>query len=197
MDEVGRGCLAGPVTAAAVLLPDTICFEENPWLSEVSDSKKLTALKRERLAPLISCWARAVAIGTASVQEIDQINIARASLLAMERAVFGLLHESDGSSPESILPDHVLVDGQFLPAKLESRATAVIRGDGRCLSIACASIVAKVWRDQHMNELEISYPGYGFSIHKGYPTVLHLNALKDLGVSPIHRRSFRPVAELL
>lgn len=183
VDEVGRGCLAGPVVAGAVVLPqepDALDPDRYPWLALVTDSKKLTPAKREYLEPRIRGWARACAIGSASVEEIDRINIHHASHLAMVRAVEGL-----GAQPE-----HVLVDGSFVPKALEVPASAIVKGDLRCLSIACASIVAKVWRDRHLVELDQEYPGYGFAAHKGYPTPVHLEAIRAFGVLGIHRKSF-------
>jgi ribonuclease HII len=187
-DEVGRGCLAGPVVAAALALPALICFEKNPWLAEVQDSKLMTPEARERLVPLIQNWALSFSLGFASVEEIDHINIFHASHLAIVRAVEGL----------SVQPHHILIDGKFLPRqKLPAPATAVIKGDQQCLSIAAASIIAKVWRDQHMVELDGKFPGYGFAQHKGYPTPQHKSALKKQGVTGIHRRSFKTVSMLL
>ncbi len=185
VDEVGRGCLAGPVVAGAAILPKILDYDACPWISEVRDSKQLSPEKRERLAPLIRGWVRASAIGIASVEEIDQLNIHHAVHLAMVRAVKALGKE----------PDHVLVDGKFPPRGLNSAVTAIVKGDQVSLSIACASIVAKVWRDQKMVELDQKFPGYGLSIHKGYPTLVHSEALKRQGVTEIHRRSFGPVRE--
>jgi ribonuclease HII len=173
--------------AAAVILPAEISWAELPWLSGVADSKLLSSKKREELAPKIEAWVRSSAIGSASVEEIDRLNIHHASHLAMMRAIEAL----------GVRPDHVLVDGKFIPKGLKCDATAVIKGDQKCLSIACASIIAKVWRDRHMTELDLQYPGYGFSIHKGYSTPAHNNALKELGASVLHRRSFAPVAAVL
>lgn len=187
VDEVGRGCLAGPVTAGAVLLPEVIDFKSNPWLYDVNDSKALTAEKREELEPLIQNWVRAWTVADASVEEIDRINIYHAAHLAMVRAVEKLPHQVQ----------HVLVDGNHTPKKLRCSATPIVKGDSRALSIACASILAKVARDRLMGELDSQYPGYGFAAHKGYATPIHQKALKDLGVTTIHRRSFAPVAEAL
>jgi ribonuclease HII len=188
VDEVGRGCIAGPVVAGAVILPAKIDFEAHPWLLEVDDSKKMTELQRSRIAPLIDQWAPAVGSGLASVEEIDQFNIFHASHLALIRAVQAL----------SISPQKILVDGKFLPKQgFSAPATAVIQGDQKCLSIAAASVVAKVWRDQHMEKLHLEYPAYGFSKHKGYPTPAHARALKEAGVSGVHRRSFKTVSALL
>jgi ribonuclease HII len=195
IDEVGRGCLAGPVVAAALLLPPVVDFDLHPWLKEVTDSKCLTAEKREQLAPLIEKWALSSAVGMASVEEIDRINIFHASHLAMVRAAeIAILRARDHMElgPEAL---HAIVDGKFLPKNLPCSASAVIKGDLRCLSVAAASILAKVWRDQRMTELDSQYPGYGFAVHKGYSTPTHAAALRVQGASPIHRRSFAPVAE--
>ena len=180
LDEVGRGPLAGPVTAAAVVLtpgriPDGL-----------RDSKQLSAAKRRVLAARI--WASAlVSIAHATVAEIDAINILQASLLAMERAVAGL----------SCLTDFHLIDGNKIPGALTGRAEAVVKGDQRCLSISAASIVAKVARDAIMEDLAQQHPGYGWETNAGYPTKAHLAALLNLGVTPVHRRSFKPVHNIL
>ena len=180
VDEVGRGPLAGPVVAAALRLdPARI----PPGLN---DSKKLTAARREVLfAALRDCAM--VGVGMASVEEIDAINILRASHLAMARAVAAL------PAP----PDHLLIDGHLIPAGLGCAATAIVKGDALCLSIAAASIVAKVTRDRIMVDLAQHYPGYGWERNAGYPTRDHLAALRRLGVTPAHRRSFRPVHNIL
>ena len=180
-DEVGRGCLAGPVVAGAVILPAVVNTQENPWLLEIRDSKQLTPQVRERLAPLIEGWVLASAIGLASVEEIDQINIYHASHLAIQRAVELL----------KLKPHHVLIDGNRTPPQLKSYSTAIVKGDVKCLSIAAASILAKVWRDQKMSELDQEFPHYGFAQHKGYPTPSHKKALKQQGLSIHHRRSFK------
>ncbi|MBA3911267.1 MAG: ribonuclease HII [Rhodobacter sp.] len=178
VDEVGRGPLAGPVTACAVRLdPDRIP-------AGLRDSKVLTATRREALFAEINAVAK-VSIGHASVEEIDALNILRASHLAMERAVAGL-----GA-------DHALIDGNLIPRGLVCGATAIIRGDANCLSIAAASIVAKVTRDRIMVDLAQQHPGYGWEVNAGYPTKAHLEALRNLGVTPWHRRSFRPVHNIL
>jgi len=178
-DEVGRGPLAGDVVAAAVIL--------GPSIPEgLNDSKKLTERKRERLFDEIRASAVAWSIGRASVEEIDRLNILNASLLAMKRAVQSL----------SPLPDHVLVDGNQLPV-WQFSAEAIVGGDGCIPCISAASVLAKVTRDREMLELEEKYPGYGLAKHKGYPTAQHLDALSRLGVTPIHRRSFGPVARLI
>ncbi len=176
VDEVGRGPLAGDVVAAAVILdPD------NP-ISGLDDSKKLTEKKREALFPEIQEKSLSWFVARASVQEIDEINILQASLLAMKRAVEGLV----------LQPEHVLVDGNKLPRWTYS-AEAVVKGDSRVQAIAAASILAKVVRDREMVAFDGQYPGYGFAGHKGYPTKVHMAALDMLGVTPIHRCSFGPV----
>jgi len=183
-DEVGRGCLAGPVVAAAVVLPEKICTETHPWIAEVRDSKQLNAATRERLGFEIENWARAFAVAPVSVEEIDRLNIYHASHLAMTLAVEQL----------PIAVDHILVDGNALPIAFRGRATAIVEGDSKSIAIACASILAKVWRDKEMVRLDAEYPGYGHAAHKGYSTPQHLAALKSLGATDIHRRTFAPVA---
>tara|TARA_R110001599_G_scaffold69414_13_gene195627 strand:- start:4835 stop:5443 length:609 start_codon:yes stop_codon:yes gene_type:complete len=180
VDEVGRGPLAGDVVAAAVILDPA-----NP-VAGLRDSKKLSAKRREILAVLIREQAVAWAIGRASVAEIDSLNVLQASLLAMRRAVEALQPQPVG----------VLVDGNRLPV-WSYPAQAVIGGDDSVAAIAAASILAKVQRDAELAELDRCYPGYGFASHKGYPTAQHLQALRQLGVSPVHRRSFAPVKNLL
>jgi ribonuclease HII len=190
VDEVGRGCLAGPVVAAAVVLPlerSGLDSVKHSWLLEVQDSKRLTPAVRERLAPRIRAWAAAFAVGEASVEEIDQLNIHHATHLAMRRALDGL----------SLPPGFALIDGNRVPSGLKQPGLAVVKGDLRVLSIACASILAKVARDAQLIALAEEYPGYGLEVHKGYPTALHSQALDKLGASPIHRRSFGPVARAL
>lgn len=178
VDEVGRGPLAGAVVAAAVIL-------EHP-IDGVTDSKKLTAIKREKLALLIQQQAICFAYGRAEVEEIDAINIHQATLLAMKRAVEGLSH----------VPDKILVDGIFVPA-VSMPAQAIIQGDLLIHQIAAASILAKVVRDAEMVALDKIYPGYGFADHKGYATPFHRRALQELGACAIHRRSYAPVAAAL
>ncbi|MFC6688879.1 ribonuclease HII [Jhaorihella thermophila] len=180
VDEVGRGPLAGPVSAAAVILnPDDIP-------AGLNDSKKLTARARAALAAEIEARAT-VAVAHASVEEIDTLNILRASHLAMERAVAAL-------SPQ---PDFLLIDGNMIPRGLTLPARAVVKGDARSLSIAAASIVAKVWRDRIMVDLAQQFPGYGWETNAGYPSKAHRAALQNLGVTPHHRRSFKPVHNIL
>lgn len=186
-DEVGRGCTAGPVVAGAVVLPSRVDFEKDSWLEKVDDSKKVRPLQRERLAPLIRNWAAATGIGVATVEEIDQINIFHASHLAIVRAIQAL----------SIQPHHILIDGKFLPREgLHVPASAIIQGDQKSLAIAAASILAKVWRDALMHDLDLQYPGYGFAQHKGYPTSFHAQAIRKQGMTAIHRRSFSTRAAL-
>ena len=180
VDEAGRGPLAGPVVAAAVILdPD------NP-VKGLNDSKKLSAKRREALAIEIRAKALAWAVAEASVEEIDQINILQASMLAMQRAVAAL----------HIEPTHALIDGNRCP-KLFCTSEAIVGGDGKVSSIAAASILAKTVRDAGMMVLHKAYPAYGFDRHMGYPTALHLKALNEHGVSPVHRRSYAPVAQLM
>jgi len=179
-DEAGRGPLAGDVVAAAVILDP-----QNP-VSGLRDSKKLSARRRELLFDEILHKAKAAAVARASVEEIDRINILQASLLAMQRAVDAL----------GISPPFVFVDGNRCPAWSYS-SRAVVKGDSLVPAIAAASILAKVTRDREMLELDAVYPGYGFAQHKGYPTPVHLEALRKLGPCPEHRRSYAPVADLL
>lgn len=181
VDEVGRGPLAGPVVAAAVILN-----AEKP-IDGLRDSKQLAKKRREYLAELIKESALSWALGRAEVEEIDSINILQASLLAMRRAVQGL----------HIQPEYILVDGNRCPEGLPCASEAIIKGDQKVACISAASIIAKVARDNEMEKFDIEFPGYGFAEHSGYPTRQHLQALQDIGVSPIHRRSFRPVANAL
>ncbi len=180
VDEAGRGPLAGPVVAAAVVLSASHPIEG------LADSKILSASQREALADQVHAHASAWALGTASVEEIDRLNILQATLLAMQRAVQGL----------SIMPDLVLVDGNRAP-RLSCPVRTVVRGDALIKSISAASILAKVARDAILQNLDREYPGYGFAVHKGYPTAAHRRALETLGPSPVHRRSFGPVRRLL
>jgi ribonuclease HII len=180
VDEAGRGPLAGPVVAAAVILSASY------HIDGLADSKTLSALRREVLANEIRLHAAAWALGIASVEEIDQINILQATMLAMQRAVQGL----------GITPGMVLVDGNRAP-RLSCPVRTVVRGDASVKSISAASILAKVTRDAILQSLDVEYPGYGFAIHKGYPTPAHQRALRALGPSPVHRRSFAPVKRLL
>jgi len=180
VDEVGRGPLAGPVTACAVVL-DMSRIPEG-----LNDSKKLSAQRRESLAEAILACAE-VSVASASVEEIDELNILRASHLAMERAVAGLL------TP----PDHCLIDGNLIPKGLTVSAEAIVKGDSKSVSISAASIVAKIRRDYVMSALAQQYPGYGWETNAGYPSKSHRLALQNLGVTPHHRRSFKPVHNIL
>ena len=180
VDEVGRGPLAGPVVAAAVIL------DPNTPLAGLTDSKLLSAQQRERLDVVIRERAIAWAVGRAEIEEIDRLNILQASLLAMRRAVLALCRQ----------PEYALIDGNRCPP-LPCPAEAIIKGDLTVPVISAASILAKVARDREMVELDRVYPGYGFASHKGYPTQAHLSALASLGVCPIHRRSFGPVKKYL
>jgi ribonuclease HII len=236
VDEVGRGCLAGPVVAAAVILPTawdlprrSLVARFRP-IAKITDSKMLSQKDREELAPWICANVKAFGIGSASVEEIDSINIFHASHLAMERAAHALLARLaemgepftpsavavsgfvnavtnplltaasatdlglTSTEPPSPFP-HVLVDGNAIPRVFRPNATAIVKGDLRSLSIACASIIAKVHRDEGMRVLAESHPGFGFEIHKGYATPMHRKALESLGPTPAHRRSFAPVRE--
>jgi len=180
VDEAGRGPLAGPVMAAAVILDD---LKPIPGLA---DSKTLSARQRERLSEAIHARALCFSVAQASVEEIDQLNILQATLLAMRRAVMGL----------RLKPNKVLVDGNRLPT-LEIMAEAVVQGDRKVPAISAASILAKVARDRWCLEIDAEYPAYGFAAHKGYGTAQHLEALKQHGATPWHRRSFSPVAQVL
>ena len=179
VDEVGMGPLAGPVVAAAVVLPDSI---ELPGLD---DSKRLTRATRERLDVPIREQALAFAIAEVSPAEVDRLNVYHAGLTAMRRAVLAL----------HVGPDHVLVDARTIP-DIPPPQTPIKGGDALDASIAAASVIAKVHRDATMRALDSAHPGYGFAGHKGYPTASHLQALERLGPSPVHRRSFAPVAQL-
>lgn len=180
VDEVGRGPLVGAVVTAAVILDP-----KNP-IEGLNDSKKLSEKKREKLAEEIKekalCWS----LGRAEVEEIDELNILHATMLAMQRAVQGL----------SIQPDFVLVDGNRTP-EFPMPAEAIVKGDGLIAEISAASIIAKVARDNEMKELDAQYPEYGFAKHKGYPTKLHFEKLEEFGATPFHRKSFAPVKRIL
>ena len=179
-DEAGRGPLAGPVVAAAVILdPDNLP-------EGVNDSKALSVARREAVYEEVLSKAQ-VGIGEASVAEIDELNILRASHLAMERAIAAL----------PLAPDHILVDGHIVPMAFRGRAQGIVKGDARSASIAAASIVAKIRRDLVMWDLAQQFPGYGWEKNQGYPTKAHKEALQNLGVTPHHRRSFKPVHNIL
>ena len=180
VDEAGRGPLAGPVIAAAVILNPAKVVEG------IRDSKRLSAMRREQLAVKIRHYALAWALGRAEVAEIDRLNILQATLLAMQRAVDSLC----------LAPQRVLVDGNQCP-QMACPVEAIIKGDNSVPAIAAASILAKVARDRELEVLGARYPGYGFAQHKGYPTKAHLDALRRLGASPEHRRSYKPVQACL
>ena len=182
MDEAGRGPLAGPVVAAAVILPP----ESLP--NSLNDSKVLSVARRELLLnEMIARDDILVSLGIAEPEEIDRLNILHASMIAMRRAVTGL----------PVRPEMALIDGNRLPPDMPCPAQAIVKGDAKSLSIAAASIAAKVIRDRLMVEADQRFPGYGLAGHKGYPTKAHKAALQKLGASPIHRRSFKPVADAL
>ncbi|HMC54205.1 MAG TPA: ribonuclease HII [Gemmatimonadaceae bacterium] len=180
MDEVGRGPLAGPVVACAVVMPP-----DRRAMPGINDSKKLSAKNREKMAVKIMAHALGIGIGAASVREIDRFNIYQASVLAMRRALRRL----------PVVPNHVVVDGKAIRT-LDTGHTAVVHGDARCYSIACASIVAKITRDRVMHALATRYPGYVWEDNVGYATAAHLRAIGQLGITPHHRRSFLPVSQL-
>lgn len=174
-DEAGRGCLAGPVYAAAVILPDDF---SHPWLN---DSKQLSESRRDKMRELIEREAIAWAVASVSAEEIDQINILRASILAMHRALDML----------DVRPGAVIVDGNRFSPYGDLQCTTFIKGDGRFANIAAASILAKTHRDQEMRRLHAIYPHYAWDINKGYPTKAHRAAIAEYGPSPIHRMTFR------
>ncbi len=178
-DEVGRGCLCGPVVAAAVILPPDYAHDL------INDSKKLSKSNRESLELEIKTHAIAWAITEASVEEIDQINILNASFLAMNRAIIGLDQR----------PEHLLIDGNRFKTDLKIPYSCIIKGDGKYASIAAASILAKVYRDKMMEEYAKEYPGYGWEKNAGYPTKAHREGIIKLGLTPIHRKSFKHLPE--
>jgi ribonuclease HII len=178
-DEVGRGCLCGPVVAAAVILPPDYANEL------INDSKKLSKANRSNLVQEIKDAAIAWSVAESSVEEIDRINILHASYLAMSRAVEGL----------AVKPDHLLVDGNRFKSNLTIPYSCIVKGDGKFASIAAASILAKVYRDSLMREMAEKYPGYGWEKNVGYPTKLHREGIIKLGLTPIHRKSFRHLPE--
>lgn len=175
-DEAGRGCLCGPVACAAVILPPDFRNED------LNDSKKLTAAKRERLREIIERKALAWAVVMVEAEEIDEINILNASITGMQRALDAL----------TLTPQHILIDGNRFRPYRDIPYTTVIKGDGKYMSIAAASILAKTHRDRLMMEYAAKYPGYGWEKNMGYPTKAHREAIANLGLSPIHRRSYGP-----
>lgn len=180
-DEAGRGCLAGSVFAAAVILPPDFTHPE------LNDSKQLSEKKRYELRPVIEQEALAWAVGIVTPEEIDRINILRASFLAMHRAIGQL----------KIKPDHLLIDGNRFDPYPGITHTTVVKGDGKYYSIAAASVLAKTYRDDYMNELAGQYPGYEWKRNKGYPTRAHREAIRRMGITPIHRKTFTLFPEQL
>jgi ribonuclease HII len=200
VDEVGRGCLAGPVVTGAAVLPPEALSEARPaWVSQVRDSKLVSPRVRAELEAQLQSWLKASSLGEASVEEIDRINILNAVELAMKRAVDGVLSRLGVSSSDPRV--FVLVDGNRIPRTLgplfPGRIRAIVKGDQQSLTIASSSILAKVSRDRGMEELERRSPGYGLGVHKGYGTAAHLEAISRLGVADFHRRSFAPVRAAL
>lgn len=181
VDEAGRGPLAGPVVSAAVILPRSFSC------SGLTDSKQLTPLQRETFYSVIMKQAVAVATAVATHEEIDNINVLQASLLSMKRAV-------DSLAPA---PDYLLIDGMFPIHSPDISQEAIIHGDARSISIAAASVVAKVTRDSMMQKLNLQYPDYGFDRHKGYPTKAHKESIATYGPSPVHRKTFKGVKEFI
>lgn len=184
IDEAGRGPLAGPVVACACYIPPT----EIELLAEVNDSKKLTSKKRDKIFEVLTHSKILYGVGVASAQEIDDLNILQATFLAMRRAAAPLLTHTNAIA---------LIDGPYTVPQLAFKQKAVVDGDALSLSIAAASIIAKVTRDRYMERLDLLYPGYGFAGHKGYGTAAHLKALRELGPCPEHRKTFAPVQKLI
>jgi ribonuclease HII len=183
VDEVGRGALMGPVVAAAVIMPEKI---KAGWKSKVRDSKQLSPEARAYLSPLIQETALSFGIGSAPNDVIDTIGIARATCLAMIAAIQQL-----NPPPQFLLIDYVHLHELMIPQK------GIVKGDSRCFSIACASIIAKVTRDRMMSAMDRDYPGYDFAVHKGYGTKAHIACLREKGPCPLHRRSFQPVSDII
>jgi ribonuclease HII len=180
-DEAGRGCLAGPVAAAAVILPPDFDY------GMLNDSKKLSEKQRKELRPLIENGALAWAVEMVSNEEIDKVNILNASFLAMNRAVQEL----------NVKPDHLLIDGNRFRPQTEIPFTCMVKGDGRFYSIAAASVLAKTWRDEYMERIHREFPQFDWKKNKGYPTLKHREAIVKYGVTPYHRLSFRLLNEQL
>ena len=179
VDEAGRGCLAGPVFAAAVILPESFSNEL------LNDSKQLTERQRYALRPIIEAEALAYAVGVVFPDEIDKINILNASFLAMTRAIEAL----------DVKPEHLLIDGNRFKSKLLIPFTTIVKGDGKMMSIAAASVLAKTYRDDYMNKIAEEYPQYDWLENKGYPTAKHRDAIAQHGISPYHRLTFKGVKE--
>jgi ribonuclease HII len=180
-DEAGRGCLAGPVVAAAVILPEDI------EIPDLNDSKKLSEKVRERLRPIVEKEAIAYAVSFVWPEKIDEVNILNASFLAMSEAVEQL----------ELKPEHLLIDGNRFKSQLDIPFDCMIKGDGRFLSIAAASILAKTYRDEYMDKIHKEHPYYGWNSNKGYPTKAHRDGIRDHGISPYHRKSFTLLPEQL
>jgi ribonuclease HII len=179
VDEAGRGCLAGPVFAAAVILPESFSNEL------LNDSKQLTEKQRYALRPIIEAEAVAYAVGVVFPDEIDKINILNASFLAMTRAIEAL----------NVKPEHLLIDGNRVKSKLLIPFTTIVKGDGKMMSIAAASVLAKTYRDDYMNKIAEEYPQYDWLENKGYPTAKHRDAIAQHGITPYHRLTFKGVKE--
>lgn len=179
VDEAGRGCLAGPVFAAAVILPESFSNEL------LNDSKQLTERQRYALRPIIEAEAVAYAVGVVFPDEIDKINILNASFLAMTRAIEAL----------NVKPEHLLIDGNRFKSKLLIPFTTIVKGDGKLMSIAAASVLAKTYRDDYMNKIAEEYPQYDWLENKGYPTAKHRDAIAQHGITPYHRLTFKGVKE--
>lgn len=179
VDEAGRGCLAGPVFAAAVILPESFSNEL------LNDSKQLTERQRYALRPIIEAEAVAYAVGVVFPDEIDKINILNASFLAMTRAIEAL----------NVKPEHLLIDGNRFKSKLLIPFTTIVKGDGKMMSIASASVLAKTYRDDYMNKIAEEYPQYDWLENKGYPTAKHRDAIAQHGITPYHRLTFKGVKE--
>ena len=179
VDEAGRGCLAGPVFAAAVILPESFSNEL------LNDSKQLTERQRYALRPIIEAEAVAYAVGVVFPDEIDKINILNASFLAMTRAIDAL----------NVKPEHLLIDGNRFKSKLLIPFTTIVKGDGKMMSIAAASVLAKTYRDDYMNKIAEEYPQYDWLENKGYPTAKHRDAIAEHGITPYHRLTFKGVKE--
>jgi ribonuclease HII len=179
VDEAGRGCLAGPVFAAAVILPESFSNEL------LNDSKQLTEKQRYALRPIIEAEAVAYAVGVVFPDEIDKINILNASFLAMTRAIEAL----------NVKPEHLLIDGNRFKSKLLIPFTTIVKGDGKMMSIAAASVLAKTYRDDYMNKIAEEYPQYDWLENKGYPTAKHRDAIAEHGITPYHRLTFKGVKE--
>ena len=179
VDEAGRGCLAGPVFAAAVILPESFSNEL------LNDSKQLTERQRYALRPIIEAEAVAYAVGVVFPDEIDKINILNASFLAMTRAIEAL----------NVKPEHLLIDGNRFKSKLLIPFTTIVKGDGKMMSIAAASVLAKTYRDDYMNKIAEEYPQYDWLENKGYPTAKHRDAIVEHGITPYHRLTFKGVKE--